>query len=372
MWRRIARLVGALLVGAAGAWVGTGPGLAEPEAPAAYRWPLLDWMPPPPVPVDNPMSTAKVELGRHLFYDVRVAGLNYMSCATCHRPELAFSDGRKVAIGLTGQLHPRNSQGLANAAYLPALTWADPGVASLEEQAKLPLFGERPVEMMANGREDAIVARLEVDLGYRRRFAAAFPESGGRIDYDAIRRALAAFERTILSFDSPWDRWRHGGDVKAVDPAAKRGEALFLGERLRCGRCHVPPLFTDAATGAGYHNTGLYDLDGQGGLPAGNQGLIEHTGRPADMGRFRTPSLRNVAVTAPYMHDGSAATMGQVVDDYAAGGRAARTGTRSPLTSPLVAGFTLSAEERADLLAFLDALTDRAFLDSEALRSPFR
>ena len=149
------------------------------------------------------MSAAKVELGRRLFYDGRVAGLNYMSCSTCHKPELAFSDGRPVAIGLTGQRHPRNSQGLANVAYLPRLTWADPGVTSLEDQAKLPLFGEHPVEMMANGREEAIVARLAVDLDYRRQFAAAFPESGGRIDFVAIRKALAAFERTIAVLRFP-------------------------------------------------------------------------------------------------------------------------------------------------------------------------
>ena len=330
-------------------WIGHAAGSALAQEPAEherYAWPLPGWMPPPPVPPDNPMSAAKVELGRRLFYDGRVAGLNYMSCSTCHKPELAFSDGRPVAIGLTGQRHPRNSQGLANVAYLPRLTWADPGVTSLEDQTKLPLFGEHPVEMMANGREEAIVARLAVDLDYRRLFAAAFPESGGRIDFVAIRKALAAFERTILSFDSPWDRWRHGGDEAAVGAAAKRGEALFLGERLRCGRCHVPPLFTDAAAGEGYHNTGLYDLDGRGAYPTGNQGLIEHTGVPADMGRFRTPSLRNVAVTAPYMHDGSAATLGEVIDDYAAGGRAARSGARSPLTSPLVAGFSLRKTRR--------------------------
>ena len=226
--------------------------------------------------------------------------------------------------------------------------------------------------MLAAGREPAIVARFEVDLRYAQLFAAAFPETGGRIDFVAIRKALAAFERTLLSFDSPYDRWRYGGEANAIGAAAKRGEGLFFSERLACGRCHPAPLFTDAAGPNGYHNTGLYNLDGAGALPAGNQGLVEHTGKLMDMGKFRTPSLRNVAVTAPYMHDGSIATLDNVIDHYAAGGRSALTGERSPLTSPLVAGFTLASDEKADLIAFLEALTDHGFLKNPNHRSPFQ
>ena len=347
---RVARLPELLLLVSAAGWAMIGsPGHAEPMAPrpaAEFRWPLPDWMPPPPVPADNPMSTAKVELGRHLFFDVRLAGLNYMSCATCHRPELGFSDGRPVAIGLTGQRHPRNSQALANVAYLAALTWADPGVTSLEDQAKLPLFGEHPVEMLAAGREPAIVARLEVDLRYRQLFAAAFPETGGRIDFTAIRKALAAFERTLLSFDSPYDRWRHGGEADAIGADAKRGRGAVL---QRAARLRQVP------SGTAVHRRGRAGRLPQyrplrsrraGALPAGNQGLVEHTGEPADMGRFRTPSLRNVAVTAPYMHDGSIVTLGEVIDHYAAGGRSALPGTRSPLTSPLIAASPWRATRR--------------------------
>ena len=370
MWPRIAQLLVLLALGGvilpAGSWV------AAADTGGAFRWPLPDWMPPPPVPTDNPMSVAKVELGRYLFFDARLAGLNYMSCSTCHRPELGFTDGRPVAIGVTGERHPRNSQPLANVGYLPTLTWADPSVTSLEEQSKLPLFGEHPIEMLAAGRESAIIARLEVDLRYRRLFAAAFPETGGRIDFLAIRRALAAFERTLLSFDSAYDRAHHGDDSDALSAPARRGEALFFSSRLACASCHPPPLFTDALLSTGYHNTGLYDLDGQGALPLGNQGLIEHTGRPADMGQFRTPSLRNVAVTGPYMHDGSLMTLGDVLDHYAAGGRSARAGHRSPLTSPLVSGFALAETEKADLIAFLEALTDYSFLANPEHQSPFR
>jgi cytochrome c peroxidase len=370
MWPQIARLLVLLALGGviplAASWA------VVVDNDGAFSWPLPDWMPPPPTPADNPMSVAKVELGRYLFFDVRVAGLNYMSCSTCHRPELGFTDGRPVAIGVTGERHPRNSQPLANVGYLPTLTWADPGVTSLEEQATLPLFGKHPIEMHAAGLESAIVARLEIDLRYRRLFAAAFPETGGRIDFLAIRRALAAFERTLLSFDSAYDRDRHGGGDDALSAPARRGQALFFSPRLACASCHPPPLFTDAVLSTGYHNTGLYDLDGQGALPLGNQGLVEHTGRPADMGKFRTPSLRNVAVTGPYMHDGSLMNLGEVIDHYAAGGQSARAGHRSSLTSPLITGFALADSEKADLIAFLEALTDYSFLADPEHQSPFR
>ena len=362
---RAARLSALLLLVSAAVWAAINlPGHTASMAATEYRWPVPDWMPPPPVPLDNPMSSAKVELGRRLFFDVRLAGLNYISCATCHRPELGFSDGRTVAIGLTGQRHPRNSQALANVAYLPTLTWTDPDVTSLEQQAELPLFGEHPVEMLAAGREPAIVARFEVDLRYAQLFAAAFPETGGRIDFVAIRKALAAFERTLLSFDSPYDRWRYGGEANAIGAAAKRGEGLFFSERLACGRCHPAPLFTDAAGPNGYHNTGLYNLDGAGAVPAGNQGLVEHTGKLMDMGKFRTPSLRNVAVTAPYMHDGSIATLEAVVQHYDRGGIA------NPWLTTRVRKLDLTSAEVQALVRFMEALSGEGYADTAPAAFP--
>ena len=327
---------------------------------------------PPPAPADNPTTAARVALGRYLFYDVRLSGPGYMSCGTCHRPELGFSDGRVVAVGITGERHPRNTPGLANVGYFQVLTWADPGQTRLEEQSATPLFGRDPVEMMAGGRQADILSRFDVDLTYRSMFRAAFPETGGAIDFEAIRRALAAFQRTLISNDAPYDRFVRDPESGALSAAARRGMDLFFSDRLACAACHVPPHFSDAAIEARYHNTGLYNLDGAGALPEGNQGLIEHTGAAADMGRFRAPGLRNVAVTAPYMHDGSVATLGDVIDHYAAGGRAALTGSPSPLASPLVPGFEISAGERDDLIAFLEALTDTGFLTAERFQSPFR
>ena len=327
---------------------------------------------PPPAPDDNPTTPARAELGRHLFFDSRLSGPGYMSCGTCHRPELAFSDGRRVAIGATGQSHPRNTPGLANIGYFTVLTWANPNETALETQSMAPLFGRDPVEMMADSRREEILRRFEGDASYRRLFLAAFPETDGKIDFPAIRLALAAFQRTLISADAPYDRFVRDEDPNAMNAKARRGMDLFLSDRLGCAACHVPPHFTDATSAPTFHNTGLYNLDGAGALPEGNQGLVTHSGNPADMGQFRTPSLRNIALTAPYMHDGTLETLDQVIDHYAAGGQAALTSTRSPLASPLVAGFDIDATERAELIAFLNALTDETFINDENLQTPFR
>jgi len=343
--------------------------LAGSATAADWVWDIPDWMAPPPVPADNPMTVEKVELGRRLFYELNLSGPGYMACATCHDPRFAFSDHRRTAVGITGQFHPRNSMALANVAYFTTLTWADPSVERLEDQALVPLFGTHPEEMAVAGSEERVLNVLRNDPVYPALFAAAFPEGGGTIDWEAVTKAIAAFERTLISGNSPWDRWRHGGDETALSDAARRGAVLFFGERLGCGACHGGDHLSDM----GFHNTGLYDLDGAGVLPDGNRGLIDHTGVAADMGRFRTPSLRNVALTPPYMHDGTVLTLEAAIEHYAAGGRAARqNGTPSPLTSPLIRGFALDAAETADLIAFLESLTDREFVENEAFGSPFR
>ena len=333
-----------------------------------WVWNLPAWMNPPPVPEDNPMSVEKVALGRRLFYELNLSGPGYMACATCHDPALAFSDHRRTAIGITGQFHPRNSMALANVAYFTTLTWADPNLTRLEDQALVPLLGEHPVEMAVAGSEERVLSYLRHDPIYPGMFAAAFPEDEGRIDLNSAARAIAAFERTLISGSTPFDRYREYGETDALSPAAQRGAALFFGDRLQCGACHSGPDLSDMA----FHNTGLYDEDGQGALPQGNQGLIEHTGLAGDMGRFRTPSLRNVVLTPPYMHDGSILTLEEVIAHYAVGGRAALDGTASPLADPLVTGFAVTPDETADLVAFLESLSDPVFLTNEDLQSPFR
>ena len=346
--------------------------LATAARAEPYVWDLPDWLDPPPVPADNPMTAEKVELGRRLFYELNLAGPSYMSCATCHDPAKAFTDGRPVAIGVTSEFHPRNSMGLQNVAYHTVLTWADPDPVNLEEQMLTPMFGQNPEEMAITGFEGRVLDFLKNDPIYPGLFAAAFPETSGTIDFDAVTRAIASFERTLVSANSPRDRYLYADDEAALSGPAKRGAGLFHSEELGCAYCHTGLHLTDAIPEPNFHNNGLYNLDGAGALPEGNQGLIEHTGRAGDMGKFRTPSLRNVAVTAPYMHDGSLASLDAVIDHYAAGGEAARGGERSPLGSPLVMGFAITDQERADLIAFLESLTDQTFLTNPEHQNPFR
>lgn len=343
------------------------------QQPVGYRWRVPTWLPPPLVPADNTMSDAKVELGRRLFYDKRLSADGTMSCATCHQQARAFADGRRVAVGITGSMHPRNAMSLANSGYLPVLTWANPLLTRLEQQALVPLFGETPVEMGLAGQEDILFARLRSERLYPGLFREAFPARGGAIDLFAITRALAAFERSLISANAPYDRYRYGGDSNAISPAAKRGEALFFSERLECFHCHGGVHLTDSLVHArkpfaeyAFHNTGLHDLDGRGTYPSDNIGLAEHTGRAGDVGRFRTPSLRNVALTAPYMHDGSVATLEGAIAHYAVGGRA-----RSRLTSPFLPGFALTGSESLDLVEFLKALTDSSFVTDPEFSDPW-
>ncbi len=336
-----------------------------------------------PVPRIPPASAMRVELGRHLFYDRRLSADETMSCATCHQQKRAFTDGRAHGVGITGEVHPRGAMSLANVVYVSRLTWANPHLDRLEDQARLPLFGEEPVEMGMAGRELELVARLRAEPVYPRLFAQAFPGDGDPVTLEHMLEAIAAFERTLLSVDAPLDRWL-AGDRAALSPAAQRGYELFLSERLECFHCHGGPLFTDALTHEGlpaaevaFHNNGLYDIDGRGGYPQDDTGLFGVTLDPADMGRFRAPTLRNIAVTAPYRHDGSIASLDEVIDHYAAGGRAiaegphAGVGATSPLKSEFVAGFILTPDEEVDLLAFLHSLTDDTFLTDPRHADPW-
>lgn len=333
-----------------------------------YVWPLPAWMPPPPVPADNPMSAAKVDLGRHLFYDARLSRDDTVACASCHDQARAFTDGRATAIGIDSTTGLKNALGLANAGYSPALTWANPHMSSLEFQALVPLFGENPDEMGSVGHEDAIFARLAADPYYAAAVPAAFPDHPAP-DLFTITRALGAFQRSLISVDSPYDRYKYWGEADAISAAAKRGEELFFDHRFECYHCHQGILFTDnlqtarsAQPEVGFHNTGLYDP-----YPAALPGLIEITGRPEDAGRFRTPSLRNVAVTAPYMHDGSIPDLRGVLAHYAGAGRAAG----HPMKDGMIAGFTASEAEIADIIAFLESLTDEGFLTNPATSDPW-
>ncbi|MBJ7456905.1 MAG: di-heme enzyme [Thermoleophilia bacterium] len=384
-WSRLAA-AGVAVVGIAYAlsWpVGGGASAAPAGQPARWTWELTAGFPPPRVPADNPMSRRKVALGRFLFYEKRLSANRAQSCGSCHVQSLAFTDGRAQAIGSTGQVHPRSSQSLANVGYHATLTWANPTLVSLERQMETVIFGDRPVEFGVTDRtKRAVLARIARDPRYRRMFAAAFPAAKPRVSWVNVIKAIASFERTLISGNSTYDRYLRGR--AELDASETRGKDLFFGERAECSHCHTSFNFNDQAVYAGsrpaprlFHNTGLYNIGGTGAFPVPNRGLFEFTSRPADMGRFRAPSLRNVGVTAPYMHDGSIATLEEVVAFYAAGGRNitegpnAGDGRLSPFRSSLISAISLTPQDQADIVAFLRTLTDRRFLTDARLSDPF-
>jgi len=344
----------------------------------SFEWNKPAWAPTPTVPADNPMSNAKVRLGRFLFYDKRLSIDRSMSCGSCHQQSRAFTDGKATHLGVNGLPGNRNVMTLTNVAYLPSFTWANPLIKSLERQMMAPLFADHPLEMGMVGHETELYSRLAADPKYPGLFAAAFPEEAGRVDLHNITRAIAAFERTLLSFDSPYDRYKHG-DQNAISAGAKRGESLFFGERLECYHCHNGINFTDNHTQMGqafpergFHNTGLYNEDGIGAYKPWDHGLRDVTSDEEDEGAFRTPTLRNVAVTGPYMHDGSLPTLETVIrQHYAVKGHAALSANgANPLRSDLIEGFSINDREVRDLIAFLQSLTDRHFLTNPAFSDP--
>ncbi|MGO9261097.1 MAG: MbnH family di-heme enzyme [Bryobacteraceae bacterium] len=349
-----------------------------------YEWNLPPGFPLPNVPPDNPMTKEKVDLGRYLFYDKRLSLNQTQACATCHRQERAFTDGRARGRGSTGELHPRGPMSLVNVAYSPALTWANPLLRTLEAQALVPMFGENPIELGMTGKEDLLLERLKSGARYRKLFAAAFPSEADPFTVRAVTQAIASFERTILSGDSPYDRYRNGDDPNAISESAKRGETLFFSERLECFHCHGGFNLTGTVdyldkgfAEVEFHNTGLYNLKGKFSYPPPNLGLYEFTHQEEDVGKFKAPTLRNIAVTAPYMHDGSIRTLEGAVDHYRAGGRTIKIGPNAGVgsenlnKSEFVKGFELSAQEKEDVLAFLRALTDRTLLTDPSLSDPF-
>lgn len=352
--------------------------------PGTWVWNTPASFPVPRVPDRNPMSAAKVELGRHLFYDPRLSGNQTQSCASCHVQAHAFAGPDATERGSTGEPGRRNAMSLANVAWNSVQTWADPDLVELEQQALVPLFGDAPVELGLAGMEQTLLDRIRAEPVYAGLFAAAFPDLADPVAIDPIVQALASFDRAIISDRSPYDRFV-AGDDGALSDAAKRGLELFFSEQLECHHCHggfnLTASYRSMATApegfVHYFNNGLYNVDGAGGYPATDRGLLDLSGDARDMGKFRAPTLRNVLVTAPYMHDGSVATLDDVLTMYARGGRLvadgpnAGDGAASPIKNVLINGFALDAGQRADLAAFLDSLTDQALLTDPALSSPW-
>ena len=341
-------------------------------------------LPQPVIPQINPLTKEKIRLGRYLFYDKRLSGNGSMSCASCHQQDKAFTDGRKVAVGSTGQLHSRNTPTLVNVAYMQPLTWSSPLIQELEKQILIPLFSDTPLEMGVSGNEQVILAALQAQELYQELFEAAFPGQSQVIEFDNVVLAIASFVRSIVSFDSDFDRYAYGGEDAALSDGQLRGLDLFMSEKLECHHCHGGINFSQSSTHAlsnafnnPFHNTGLYNVHGKGNYPSMDRGLFDVTGLPRDMGRFKAPSLRNVAITAPYMHDGSVASLREVIEIYAAGGRNvelgvfAGDGRANPHKSIFVRPLNLGETEISDLISFLHALTNEKVLLQNSLGNPW-
>lgn len=299
-------------------------------------------LPPVPTPPDNPPTAETIALGRRLYYDPILSSDKTVSCATCHDPAYGFADPKPVSEGVGKKTGTRNSPTVLNSAYYHSQFW-DGRAPSLEKQAEGPV--QNPVEM-ANTLA-VVEQRLNADPSYREEFAKAWGRNP--ISYEMVEKSIATFERTVLSGNSPFDRWKYGHDPKAVNDSVKRGFVVFTSKKKgNCAACHTIgeqyALFTDNQ----FHDVGI-------GVDIGNftdVGLFAVSHNEADKGKFKTPSLRNIAQTAPYMSDGSVKNLKQAVDFYIGGGN-----SNPNLDKQIHVLDFLSGQERADLQAFLMSLT---------------
>lgn len=308
------------------------PALADDFDGAEYPYPVPLGLKAPEVPADNPITDAKVELGKALYFDKRLSRDGTVSCASCHDPSKGWTDQAPVSTGIKGQKGGVSAPSVLNAAYYDLQFW-DGRAKSLEEQAKGPIHN--PIEMGFT--HDEAVARLRSIKGYSPLFQKAFGDAA--IDIDRVAKAIAAFERTVLTGNAPYDRWQ-AGDKTALSEAALRGHALFNG-KAACSFCHDGFNFSNSD----FHNIGV-------GMSAKepNLGRFGQTKEDRHKGAFKTPTLRNLRYTGPYMHDGSEKTLRDVVEYYNRGGNA------NPWLDGRVKQLQLSKSEVDDLVAFLDAL----------------
>lgn len=280
---------------------------------------------------DNPLTAQKAELGKQLFFDPRLSGSGTMACAACHLPEQAFTDGKAQSVRDDGKQNAMNSPSMYNVGYLPRLYW-DGRANGLEANVKAAWVAQ------IAGKPDEAVARLQAVPEYEKAFAAAFGEGPSET---TVVRALASFLRSLRSGDSAFDRWQASGKKTGLGEAAVKGYELFTSKG--CAVCHTPPLFTDRL----FHNVGIGTT---GDVVPPGAGGVKDLGAPAAPGSFKTPSLRNVARTAPYFHDGSVPTLREAVKLMASGGIA------NPHKDPLLLTHELSDAEIDQLVAFLESL----------------
>jgi cytochrome c peroxidase len=284
------------------------------------------------IPKDNPLTKQKIALGRELYFDPRLSADGTVSCASCHNPKFAFTDGQKASVGVRGQIGRRSAPTIINRVFSKAQFW-DGRVPSLEDQAKVPMVN--PIEM---GNKE-VVKRLRNIKGYREEFKKAFGREEFTIEH--VVKAIASFERTVVSGNSPFDKFESGGDEKAISESAKKGLDIFR-DKGRCSECHAGFNFTDEK----FHNTGA-GMD----KPNPDLGRYEQTKKEEDKGAFKTPTLREIVRTSPYMHDGSLKTLEEVVEFYNKGG------IKNSYLDKEMKPLNLTGEEKKDLVEFLKTLS---------------
>lgn len=330
---------------------------------------------------DNAWSETKAAIGRYLFYDRRLSINKTKSCASCHDPAFAFTDGYRRSIGAFGDLHQRNSVSLVNVIFRKYLTASDPRIESPEMQINNPMFHE-PAELGWKGNEAVLIDRIRKDPFYSSALPTVF-RSGDAFTVQNIQYCICSFVKSLISFNAPYDGYCSDAATNPLTPSQLRGIALFSSQRLSCSRCHggidfsTPQIVDSLSNRTYYFNTGLYNVHGQSKYPGEDRGLSQVTGNSGDDGKFRVPSLRNLAFTAPYFHDGSAATLDEVIAVYERGGRnitngpLAGDGRTNCNKSQLVGGFSLTLQERRDLIAFLLTLSDSSICHNPKYANPF-
>lgn len=310
----------------------------------------------------NNKAITKSELGELLFYDNILSANQTKACASCHDPKFGFSDGYKKSIGMDGYNVLHNAPGLQNISSQVTYTWADSSIKSLYQQVNNPMFNTHPNELGWSNNENLILGRIKNKYGNQ--FKNIF--NTDEVTTQQVKECIVEFEKTLNSFESAYDQYL-AGKKDALNEQQKAGMALFFSKKLACSNCHKGNNF-GASKSTDFYNTGLYNVHDENTYPSNDLGLFNITKEEKDNGKFRVPSLRNVGITQPYMHDGSVENLSDVIDLYAHGGRVITKGPlegdgrKNKYKHPLIRGFTITQQQKINLIAFLESLTDYAFL----------
>lgn len=322
----------------------------------------------------RPEENIDAQIGRLLFYDVRLSVNSTKSCATCHDPQFAFTDGLKTPAGAFGDAVKRNTPTLINLSDNETFNWADDKILSLQQQSDIPLFGRHPVEM---GNDSANTKALEFVFKDNNYVPLISRKSLKQLNWVNVKDFIATYVKTFNFHNAKYDRSQKGKTILSADERA--GQKLFFSDRLNCRKCHSgndfdQPEFTRMNT---YQNIGLYNIGKDSLYANDDNGLYNETRDKDDIGKFKIPSLRNIAITAPYFHDGSAADLNEVIEHYSRGGRLivkgafAGDGKLHPNKNQFIEGFTITAKEKKQLISFLQTLTDTSYLKWQFYRNPF-